>query len=197
MRIYETNAWGGAPGEFCSGSGSTPERSAAYCALIRRFIGTNGIRTVVDLGCGDFRVGRQFESTAKRYIGIDCVPALINYNQRTFGSDRVSFVCRNIIEDELPDGDLCLIRQVLQHLSNAEIQAVLANCRKYRHVIISEHVPVKCDRPNIDKPHGPDVRAYINSGVYVEAPPFNLSARVLLEDTHGAEILRTVLVSTI
>jgi len=32
------------------------------------------------------------------------------------------FLCLDIISDELPDGDLCLLREVLQHLSNREMR---------------------------------------------------------------------------
>jgi hypothetical protein len=51
---------------------------------------------------------------------------------------------------------------------------VLANLRNFSQILISEDVPVHPESFNRDKPHGPDVRAYYGSGVYVERPPFSM-----------------------
>ena len=66
------------------------------------------------------------------YAGCDVVPSLIEHLNETYGGENIEFHCRNIVEDELPDGDLCLIRQVLQHLSNREIERILNNVKKYK-----------------------------------------------------------------
>jgi len=94
----------------------------------------------------------------------------------------------------LPDADLCLIRQVLQHLSNAEIHAVLENISHYKYALISEHVPKSPKSFNRDKPHGPDVRAYFGSGIYLERKPFSRDITVAWEDELDQDsLLRTVL----
>jgi hypothetical protein len=75
---------------------------------------------------------------------------------------------------ELPDADVCLIRQVFQHLSNDQIGAILRRCRKYSAVVVTEHwpAPAVATRPNVDKPHGPDTRLDSGSWVDLGAPPF-------------------------
>jgi hypothetical protein len=99
------------------------------------------------------------------------------------------------VEQVPPDGDLCLIRQVLQHLSNSEIEQVLNNVKKYPYVIITEHVPVFPEQANLDKPHGPDIRIYQRSGVFPDEPPFSLKLEKLLDVPIGHdEVIRTVLV---
>ena len=125
--IYRTHAWGSFEDRpFCSGEGSIREEAVGpYCAMVRDFIAGNNIRRVVDLGCGDFAVGSRFIGPAVHYVGIDVVPDLIHYNQEHFGAPGVEFRCINIIDDQLPHGDLCLLRQVLQHLSNAQILKTL------------------------------------------------------------------------
>jgi SAM-dependent methyltransferase len=140
----------------------------------------------VDLGCGDFRVGRHLAGQFHRYIGVDIVAPLIARNQREYGSDSVSFVHANLIDDELPNGDICFVRQVLQHLSNAQILRALPKLAAYRHVIVTEHHPSggKCVEFNLDKPHGGDIRVACGSGVFLDKPPFNLPAeryRLLFE----------------
>jgi SAM-dependent methyltransferase len=178
--VYAKGIWGGPAGSLCSGGGSDEEFAEPYCRHIQQFVAARGDAgvTIVDLGCGDFRVGERLIRYVpeSRYIGVDIVPGLIERNRTDYSTDRVSFVCRDIIDDELPQGDICLLRQVLQHLSNAEIASILRKLAVYRHVFITEQYPVSDLGviPNRDKPHGPDVRLDRNSGVYLDKPPFAL-----------------------
>ncbi len=187
--IYAQNAWGGAKGEFYSGDGSGAEYADAYAETVRRFIRENKIERVVDLGCGDFRVASKFVSGAFHYTGCDVVFSLVKHLNETRKNETTEFRCVNVVEDELPDGDLCLIRQVLQHLSNAEIERVLENARKYKFVIITEHYPnpKKQLTPNLDIPHGPSVRVQFDSAVVLGEPPFDLPNVKLLLDVEAEE----------
>jgi len=187
--IYEKNIWGGKEGEFFSGNGSNEEYAAIYAETIRKFIAEKKISKVVDLGCGDFRVASQFVTNDVEYVGIDIVPAMIEHHNQMFGNEKVSFYCKNIIEDELPDGELCLIRQVLQHLSNAEIEKILQNVKKYKYLIVTEQFPNPKREivPNLDIPHGPDVRLHFDSAVFVDQPPFNLPNVSTLLDVEAEE----------
>ena len=156
---------------------------------------THALATVVDLGCGDFRVGRRICSPSYKYVGVDIVPSLIDQLNVSFGSDNASFRHLNIVDQIPPDGDLCLIRQVLQHLSNAEIERVLRNVQKYRYLIISEHIPLFPEHFNLDKPHGPDIRLSKNSGVFLDEPPFSLNVENLLTVPIGInQTIQTVIV---
>ena len=198
-KIYHTKLWGEADGEaFCSGGGSDAQLAVPYVEQVKKLIKEHKIRTVADLGCGDFRVGRLLCAQGDlHYVGVDVVPDLIDYNQSRFGGPKVEFRCANLIDDELPDGELCLIRQVLQHLSNAQISRVLAKCAKYRAVLVTEEVFTKPgSRPNLDIAHGPDNRASDNSGVFLDLPPFNFKTTTVLEMAIPGDlsVLRTVLV---
>jgi SAM-dependent methyltransferase len=198
-KIYHTKLWGEADGEaFCSGGGSEAHFAVPYVKQVQTLIAEHKIRTVVDLGCGDFRVGRLLCAQGDlQYVGVDVVPDLIAYNQSRFGGPQVEFHCANLIDDELPDGELCLIRQVLQHLSNAEISRVLAKCAKYRVVLVTEELFTQPgSRPNLDIAHGPDNRASDNSGVFLELPPFSFKTTPVLEIpiAGNQSVLRTVLV---
>jgi len=97
----------------------------------------------------------------------------------------------------LPDGELCLIRQVFQHLSIAQISQVLDRCKKYKFVVITEEVyKGEGCRPNLDKPHGPDTRVFDRSGVYLDFSPFRLSNKAVLElPVSKRSVLRTSLVT--
>ena len=141
--IYANNEWGGQPGEFYSGVGSDSAAADQYVQTIGEFIAARSIPTVVDIGCGDFRVGSRIvaQSPDLIYIGTDIVETLIRRNQSEFGRANVSFVCLDAVSAVLPEGDLCLIRQVLQHLTNAEIASILAPDQKIQ---IFDHHRAPC-----------------------------------------------------
>lgn len=196
--IYRTNGWGvSEDGTFCSGHGSRNEFATRYAQLVNDLILSQRITSILDIGCGDYKVAEQFSFGAETsYVGMDVVPDLIEHHQRVHARSNVNFVCANAIDDALPDADLCLIRQVLQHLSNEQIAKILAKCRKYRYLIITEDVYTGLDvRRNVDVPHGLTTRWYLKSGVFVNAPPFDLQAKTVLEIPMGENAaLRTVLV---
>jgi SAM-dependent methyltransferase len=158
----------------------------------------------VDLGCGDFTVGKKIAALGIDYTGADVVPALIRHHSALHGSDRVRFLQLDIVNDTLPEGDLCLIRQVLQHLSNAQIATILPKLARYRHVLITEHYPAPGPHvvPNRDKTHGHDTRIEDDSAVFLEHTPFEARiGPVLLEHEtrplkRPAEMLRTFRVLT-
>lgn len=188
--VYAENIWGQRKPyadkdyPFYSGPGSGEEAGSPYADCVNAFIEAHGVRSVIDLGCGDFRVGRQIARPAVDYMGIDIVEPLIYANQKRFANDHIQFRCLDIISDELPKGDLCLVREVLQHLSNAQISAILLKLRAFQWVIVteSEPGPLGLFRPNKDKPHGGDSRMLWNSGVVLNAPPFSLPNVTLLLD---------------
>lgn len=196
--IYQSSAWGTRKDRpFCSGEGSILEEAVGpYCQMVRAFIKENNIQRLVDLGCGDFGVGSRLIGPDVSYTGVDVVPALISYNQEHFARPGIEFRRLNMIEDDLPPGDLCLVRQVLQHLSNKQILKTLKSLRRYKYVIATEHVYSGDGiRRNLDKPHGPGIRLPKRSGVFLEAAPFNCPAKVLLEvPIKKNEVLRSLVI---
>ena len=124
-------------------------------------------------------------------------PELQAHNRGHFKFSNVDFLCLNIVEDDLPDGDVIFLRQVLQHLSNQHIQKVLDKCRKYSFWVVTEHLPAdKNFKPNADINAGCGIRLLFNSGVDLMKPPFNVDApivRVLCEVPADNGVIRTTL----
>lgn len=198
INIYRKGAWGTVEDEpFCSGSGSAEKFAVAYAQWVNKFTAEKDVRSILDLGCGDFRVGRLLDvRRGMQYTGVDIVPDLIRHCQQRFQRPGIEFRCENIIDDNLPAAELCLIRQVLQHLSNQQIMKILKKCQKYVYLVITEEVYVGKDaRPNLDKPHGPDIRTFDKSGVYVNKSPYSIPGRVVLEvPTSESTVIRTMFI---
>lgn len=189
--IYRNKIWaaGAAKGsDFYSGVGSTEAFTEPYERLIAQFIKDNNIRVVVDLGCGDFQVGQRIlQKVECTYVGVDVVDDLIARNNARFGSEKVSFYSRDISHDPLPDGDLCLIRQVLQHLDNATIERVLQNAQKYKFCIVTESQRFNPKVINVDIPSGAWTRSSLDSGLYFDQKPFSRKIQTLLTVQRNAE----------
>lgn len=174
--IYKSNKWGGKKGEFYSGYGAhSPRLNAAYERMIKKFIKEYSIKSICDLGCGDFYTGSKFADCVERYVGVDIVPELIEHNQNLYGTDSISFECRDIVNEDLPAAQLCIVRQVLQHLSNQEILQFFENAKKYQYILVTERVTKDAllSDYNIEKPHGSSNRVRVGSGIYLDKSPFN------------------------
>jgi Methyltransferase domain len=179
--VYRDAKWGTGPdGDFYSGSGShDPAVVLPYVEGVRAFLQSlPKPPSLVDLGCGDFNIGRQLRPHCDEYIACDVVPDLIARNQVKFGEIDVEFRCLDITENDYPDGEVVVLRQVLQHLSNLQILKVLPKLYRYKFLLLTEHVPADPDfQPNLEKPAGATVRLSLRSGVVLTEPPFNFRAR--------------------
>lgn len=174
--IYRDNTWGGEKGSFHSGAGTSNPNTHIYIEQLVKFISENNIRSVLEIGCGDFTIMQQVLSQVQvAYTGGDVVEALIQHHQATHQDAQTHFIQLNAIKDSLPAADLVIIRQVLQHLSNEQILQILPKLNNFRYALITEHVPVTADLEyNLDKISGPHIRMRINSGVFIDKPPFNV-----------------------
>lgn len=186
--IYARRLWGSGGETFCSGAGSADDIIAPYVNFIRSLIQREHVTRIVDLGCGDFQVGRLLLSPDVSYIGCDVCADIVRHNTQQFGHDRTSFLELDIVNDPLPDGELCLIRQVFQHLPNRDIAAVLHKAKKYRLLVITDEQIQKDDaseNADILPFHG--TRRVFGQGLKLERAPFHLSVETVLEQTAGRD----------
>lgn len=178
-QIYDLKLWGGKNVDFYSGEGShDPEIINPYLANLIAFLKShNNDLVVCDLGCGDFNIGKHLTKFTKKYIAIDIVESLIDRNKKLYKEDNLEFHCLDITNDKLPFGDCIILRQVLQHLSNNEIQEVIKKIAAYKYIILTEHIPSGNFTPNIDIISGQSIRLKQNSGVNLLETPFNLKIK--------------------
>lgn len=178
-QIYEQHLWGGVAFDFYSGFGShNSEITAPYLEAVTSFLKAfQKPLAVCDLGCGDFNIGKHLAIHTDTYVAIDIVEKLITRNKKLFNIEGLEFRCLDIAKDELPAADCAILRQVLQHLSNAEIKQVVKKLVKYKYVIVTEHIPLGNFTPNKDIISGQGIRLKQNSGVNILEAPFNLKIK--------------------
>jgi len=179
--IYRERRWDvKSRDDFSSGSGSRGSNLVfPYLNSAEKFLRSlPGPPSVVDLGCGDFNVGEKLRPYCGAYAACDIVPALIERNKEKYAAAEVNFSCLDIIEDDLPDGDVVFLRQVLQHLSNAQIAKIVPKLYCYKFLVLTEHLPTHPGFPaNLDKATGAGIRLPQGSGVVLTEPPFRLRVK--------------------
>ena len=193
-QVYKLKLWGGNKTDFYSGAGSHyPKIVDPYIDVLASFLTSFKSPLVVcDLGCGDFNVGKELVKHTKKYVAIDIVTDLIEHNREKFKEENLEFHCLDIAVDDLPSGDCALIRQVLQHLSNAEVQSIVNKLTDFKYIILTEHLPEGDFTFNKDIISGQGIRLKKQSGLNLLAAPFNFKVieekrllSVILNDCKG------------
>jgi len=185
-RHYETEQsdWGGH-----SGGGSDPYWNIDYRAFLERFIRLNDIRTIVDIGCGDWQFSRFLNLEGVRYHGFDVVRSVVERNRARFASDMVSFDEMPADFAAVPDADLLVMKDVLQHLPDAEIM-------RHKHDLFSRYP--RCLLSNsyrkIDTPTNIDIGVGGFRSLDLNAAPYHFDGEYVLEfSTPLWEQIRTML----
>lgn len=168
-RIYDTDHWQGG-----SGPGSTSDATEYYRMIVRRLLASRQIRSVVDIGCGDWQVGSLIDWTGVNYTGIDVVSSVIERNQQMFGSERVKFAHLDVRTATLPCADLLIVKDVLQHWPTSDVlRFVHSELSRFRFALLTNDIA--------SRDYGGPVNEDIEIGAWrtldLEASPFTLTAR--------------------
>ncbi|MDN3506139.1 MAG: glycosyltransferase [Simkaniaceae bacterium] len=180
--IYESAEWGkNEKGKGFSGLGSTLENAKPYINCLEKFIAENQIHSIVDLGCGDWTFSKHVNWNGLDYTGVDVVKFLINENQKKYSNNHIHFVHADGADFELPEGDLLICKDVLQHLSNEDVLKITKQFHKFKHCLITNDT----NQTNPFK-----MNENIDSGglrpLDLTKPPFNLFGQKILEyNAHG------------
>ena len=119
-KIYKEGLWQGG-----SGDGSKIENVREYVDVLQKYIDKPEIKTVIDLGCGDWQFSKFLDLSSVLYLGVDVVDSVIDSNINLYSASNIDFISRDIITYELPQVDLIICKDVLQHLSNRDVISVL------------------------------------------------------------------------
>lgn len=109
------------------------------------------IRSVVDLGCGDWQFSRYIDWSDMTYVGVEVVPSVVERNQHEFGNSNIRFQIFELLA-KLPTADLLVCKDVLQHLPNVTVKSYLGAFRnKFKFSLITnDEEPVNLQNIDID-----------------------------------------------
>ena len=126
--IYEKNLFNGV--DSISGQGSDMFQTRIISIEIPKLLNKLNVKTFLDAPCGDFFWMQHVDLSGIDYVGLDIVDELVAKNNKQFGNDSRKFVCKNIVSDLLPDGELIMIRDCWVHLSNDNLLASVDNLKR-------------------------------------------------------------------
>jgi SAM-dependent methyltransferase len=183
-KIYERHDW---LGSSRSGPGSDPERTVEYRKLLQQFLKEHNIRSVVDLGCGDWSSSRLVDWTGIDYIGVDVAESVVTANQACYGRSNISFRCVDATRQPLPEADLLIAKEVLQHLPIADVQTILEKAKSYPFALVVNDISHE-KRSNWKGlwrwksicPTNTEIRTGSYRLLALQEPPFSLNSKVVL-----------------
>lgn len=127
--VLETNLWGDP--ESTSGSGSSLGQTSRLRRDLPALCLRLGIRSILDLPCGDGHWMASVDLPGVAYTGGDLLPELVAANAARNSPGR-HFEVLDLIASPLPSADLLLCRDCLVHFSFADVARALANIRRAR-----------------------------------------------------------------
>jgi len=124
-QYYENNSWNGK--ESVSGPGSDYEQTKYLIPELDLTLRKLKIKTILDAPCGDFNWMRRVDLDKISYIGGDIVDDIVRTNNKKYKDKNISFKNIDIVNDNLPEVDLIMVRDCLVHLPNEDIKKAINN----------------------------------------------------------------------
>ena len=169
--IYDNKLWGqNEQGEGFSGSGSTLKETTMYRNFLQNFLNTHKIKSVVDLGCGDWTFSKEINWSQIDYIGIDVVKSVIQKNVKLFETPSIRFIHADGLSSTLPSADLLICKDVLQHLPNKEIIEIMKQFGNFKYCLITNDIDLDCPSNN-----NTDIKTGECRALNLMAPPFSVA----------------------
>lgn len=119
-QIYHENGWKN--NESRSGHGSTTQATEIIREKLPEILNELSIKSMLDIPCGDMNwMSEVALPSGLKYIGADIVPDIIMDVRKKYSLANVSFEVLDITKDRLPKVDLIFCRDLLGHLTSAEV----------------------------------------------------------------------------
>ena len=140
-KIYEQGLW--KTEESLSGAGSDLSFTANIREELPALVKRHGFERIVDVGCGDNNwINLIREQLSVEYTGLDIVPSVIAKNRELYADEKTRFEVADAVQDPLPACDLIMARDVIFHLSFADIDGLLENLQRtqFRYLLTTSHM---------------------------------------------------------
>lgn len=126
--IFKSNHWSSQ--DSISGTGSADQQTDEISKQIPLLVKELGVKTFLDVPCGDFNWFSKMDIQLENYIGGDIISDIIDKNIKTYGRKGQDFRKIDLIKDQLPDADILHCRDCLVHLSIDDIHKAIKNIKR-------------------------------------------------------------------
>ena len=143
--MYEYCIWGNNKNNKYSGSsgpGSSVEYNEKYIEIVKKVIKDYNINKIVDLGCGDFIIGRLlYDDINVSYTGYDVYKKIIDYHITQYPEPKYTFKHLDFYtnKESIIEGDMCILKDVIQHWPTEEIYVFmdyLIESKKFKYILL-------------------------------------------------------------
>lgn len=137
-----------------SGPGSSIEYNQEYIKILKKIIKDYNINNIVDLGCGDFRIGKLlYDDLNVRYTGYDTYKDIITYHKSEHSEPKYNFKHLDFFtyRESIIEGDICILKDVLQHWELDQVYLFLdylTESKKFKYILIINCCYQKEDNTN-------------------------------------------------
>ena len=129
--IYESAHWGNNKNNNYSGSsggGSEIDYNVPFINTLKKILHVGKIRHIVDLGCGDFKIGTLvYDDIDVLYTGYDSYKKVIEHHKTQYQEPKYTFKHLDFYtnKESIVEGDMCILKDVLQHWTTEQIYIFL------------------------------------------------------------------------
>ena len=182
-RIYNTNYWGG------SGGGSKIATTEIFIKFLEDFIIKYNVKSVSDIGCGDWEFSQYINWDDLTYKGYDIVERVIQSNNKKFAKPNIEFKLLNDYS-KISSSDLLICKDVLQHLNHKEVNKLIKIVfPKFKNILLTNDVSNNSSES--DSEYNKDLIPGEWNWFDIRKKPYLLKAKtVLTYDLHFPEVDR-------
>ncbi len=177
-QIYNSDYWGGG-----SGGGSTIASTEMYRKFLEDFIIKYKIKSISDIGCGDWEFSQYIYWDDLTYRGYDIVERVIQSNNKKFAKPNIEF---KLLKDynKISPSDLLICKDVLQHLNHKEVNKLIKIVfPKFKNILLTNDVST--NPLENDSKYNKDLKPGEYAWFDIRKKPYLLKAKtVLTYDLH-------------
>lgn len=129
--IYKAALW-----KNGSGSGSDPTLLSDYISFLQKFFIEHDIKSITDIGCGDWQYMSKLDLSKIKYTGYDVSKYIIEKVKKVYETNNIKFEYYDGDFNKIESADLAICKDVLQHLPLNYIQNFKNNLYKFKYALI-------------------------------------------------------------
>ena len=137
--------------ESLSGPGSHINNTNETVCLINETMNKYNIKSILDLGCGDWNWFKTIDLKDVSYTGWDAHEGMIQSNNQKFKEKNIKFEVRDIVLEEYPQTDLVICRDVLFHMDISFAMHCIGKIKKSCKYLITTSFNDTLKNNNIEK----------------------------------------------